>query len=138
MSSDLYRIMDTIRKVNKENGWDLFNEEIDWEDTDKLPAKLALVHSEVSEGLEAFRGEKVFQPVRVRHSDKDVEGAMLGYMRDMTEQEKQDNFREEMADVVIRVLDLMAGFPNSDFVMDIWDKINKNAARGYKHGGKKV
>lgn len=138
MTSNMYRIMEKIREVNKENGWDLFNEEIDWEDTDKLPAKLALIHSEVSEGLEAFRGGKVFQPVGVKHSDQYVKGAMLGFMREMTEQEKQDNFREEMADVVIRVLDLMSGFPDCDFVTEIWGKINKNAERGYKHGGKKV
>ncbi len=138
MTSDMYKMMKKIREVNEKNGWDLFNEEIDWEDTDKLPAKLALIHSEVSEGLEAFRGGKVFQEVGIRHYDLNVEGVKLGYMREMTEQEKQENFREEMADVVIRVLDLMGGFPDCDFVMEIWDKINKNAKRGYKHGGKKV
>lgn len=138
MVSSMYGIMEAIREVNKKNGWDLFNEEIDWEDTHKLPAILALIHSEVSEGLEAFRGGKVFQEVGIRHSDIHVNGVELGYMREMTEQEKQDNFREEMADVVIRVLDIMGGFPNCDFEMEIWDKINKNALRGHKHGGKKV
>lgn len=107
MSSDMYKMMDRIREVNKDNGWELFHEN-EWEKAYKIPTILALIHSEVSEALEAFRKDDV------------------------------DNFREEMADIVIRVLDVMGGFPKCDFTLEIWDKINRNAERGYKHGNKKV
>ena len=73
----------------------------------KVPATLALIHSEVSEALEAFR-----------HED-------------------QNEFRVEMADTVIRVLDCVAAF-DTDFHRTLCDKIEHNRTRGYRHGGKVV
>jgi NTP pyrophosphatase (non-canonical NTP hydrolase) len=72
-----------------------------------VPAILALIHSEVSEALEAFR--------------KDDQG----------------NFCEEMADVLIRVLDCVAAF-DLDFDWQVQRKMEKNRQRGYRHGGKRV
>lgn len=96
-----------IRENNILHGWDVVNP-IDWEDSiDKIPAKLALIHSEDSEALEAFR-----------HTNK-------------------DNFREELADVIIRTLDLAYGL---GFSMDsaVAEKMKKNRDREYKHGGKRL
>lgn len=67
-----------IVKINTANGWSVTTPE-SWGEQYKIPAVLALVTSEVSEALEAFR-----------HND-------LG------------NFAEECADTIIRVLDLAAG-----------------------------
>ena len=68
-----------IIKINTANGWNVTKPE-EWESSDyKVPAILALIHSEVSEALEAFR-----------HKDK-------------------ENFVEEMADVIIRCLDCTEG-----------------------------
>lgn len=67
--------------------------------------KLALIHSEVSEALEADR------------------------MGD------QENFAEELADVVIRVLDL-CGSMGINLEKAIAEKMEKNKDRSYKHGGK--
>jgi len=67
-----------VREVNRANGWAILQAH-EWTDTYKIPAILALIHSEVSEALEAFR-----------HNDK-------------------TNFAEELADILIRVLDCAGG-----------------------------
>jgi len=79
----------------------------EWDDEYKVPGILALIHSEVSEALEGFRA------------------------RD------QENFVEEMADIVIRVLDCVGGLPQ-DFDSVVRAKLEKNRKRGYRHGGKRV
>ena len=66
---------------------------------------LALIHSEVSEALEADR------------------------------KGDQENFEEELADVVIRILDL-CGSRGIDLEGAIHRKMEKNKGRSYKHGGK--
>lgn len=77
---------------------------------DKIGNKLALVHSEVTEVLEAIR--------KSQGSDKVV---------------------EEMADVLIRLLDLYAAMRNSNIISHSLDeildqKINKNKSRPKLHG----
>lgn len=95
-----------IREVNYENGWKPV-ELADWAVSHKIPAVLALIHSEVSEALEAFR------------------------VNDL------ENFKEELADVLIRVLDCAGGLTH-DFDAVVQAKIEKNRTRGFRHGGKKV
>lgn len=73
----------------------------------KIPAVISLIHSETSEALEAFRKD------------------------DMV------NFKEEMADIIIRVLDLTYGL-EIDIECEIYKKLEKNKTRGYRHGNKKV
>lgn len=96
-----------INGINRANGWNVMKPEEWAEQPYKIPGILALIHSEVSEALEAFRKD------------------------DMA------NFAEEMADVVIRVLDVCGGL-GIDLGRGILDKLAKNRQRGYKHGGKKV
>lgn len=67
-----------IVEINTANGWNVMRPE-QWSDTYKVPAVLALIHSEVSEALEAFR------------------------------KDDRENFSEELADVLIRTLDCAAG-----------------------------
>jgi NTP pyrophosphatase (non-canonical NTP hydrolase) len=68
-----------IRGANRGNGWNV-TEADDWDASYKIPAVLALIHSEVSEALEAFR------------------------------KDDPDNFMEELADIQIRLLDLAGAF----------------------------
>ncbi len=79
-----------------------------WRDNDLLiPTKLALIHSEVSEALEAFRNDDYA------------------------------NFKEEIADIIIRTLDLAAGLAmNVDLIVKY--KMAKNASRTKMHGGKRI
>jgi NTP pyrophosphatase (non-canonical NTP hydrolase) len=66
---------------------------------------LALIHSEVSEALEADRKGDV------------------------------ENFKEELADVCIRIFDL-CGLKGIDLEKAITKKMDYNKSRTYKHGGK--
>lgn len=95
-----------INEVNRNNGWNVL-EPSQWSDAYKIPAILALIHSEVSEALEAFR---------------------IG---------DRENFEEELADVIIRVLDCAGGL-DLDMEAAVASKIEKNRSRGYRHGGKTV
>jgi len=95
-----------IRDINIANGWNVTKHE-EWLDTYKIPAILALIHSEVSEALEAFRAGDV------------------------------DNFCEELADTLIRVLNCVAAF-TTDFDAVVHAKLERNRRRGYRHGGKRV
>ena len=78
-----------------------------WEDAYRIPAILALITSEVSEALEGFR------------------------LND------RENFSEELADVLIRVLDCAGGL-GIDLDRCVREKMEKNRHRGYRHGGKRV
>lgn len=80
--------------------------------------KLALIHSEVSEALAVHRDV---------YDDEDVD-ATTG-LTPMQE----DDFAEELADVVIRVLDL-AGYYDYDIGNIIIDKMAKNEDRPPRHG----
>lgn len=76
-----------------------------WEEKRPIPELLCLVHSEVSEALEAYR-----------------KADMVG-------------FREEMADIAIRLLDLAEAY-GVDLEREIAAKHEKNILRPYRHGGK--
>lgn len=95
-----------INEINREKGWQVCTTE-DWQDTYKIPGVLALIHSEVSEALEAFR------------------------------KGDQENFAEELADVLIRVLDCASGL-GLDLDAEVAQKIEANRRREFKHGGKRI
>jgi len=77
-----------------------------WEDERPVPEILCLIHSEVSEALEAYR-------------DGDDE-----------------LFKEEMADIGIRLLDAAGGY-GFDLMEEMQKKHRKNLKRPYRHGGKR-
>ncbi len=74
-----------------------------WDKERNIGEALMLIVSELAEAMEAHR------------------------------KEDQDNFKEELADTFIRLLDLCGGL-NIDIEGEIAKKSEKNKARPYKHG----
>lgn len=111
-----------IHRLAKEKGW------YDGVDTinlwrlspDYIPSKLALIHSEISEALEAYRKNGI-------PNVDGVEEVIMG----------EGSFAEELADAVIRIFDL-AGLLKIQIGSCILEKHNYNKLRPYRHGGKIV
>lgn len=97
--------MDKIHDYARAHGW--------WDSSREMGTLIALIHSELSEALEADRTGAM--------SDK-IEG-FLG-------------LEEEFADVIIRILDVCA-YHKLRIVEAIEAKMNYNENRPYRHGGKR-
>lgn len=82
-----------------------------------LPLKLALIHSEVTEALDVHRKE-------YDDTDEDPNSGMT----DMQE----EDFAEEVADVIIRALDV-AGYFGWNIGDVILHKVNVNRSRPHRH-----
>ena len=83
-----------------------------------IPEKLCLIHSEVSEALEEHRNGHA--PTEIYYTGEKPEGIGI-----------------ELADVVIRVLDL-CGALGIDLEGMIELKMTYNATRPHRHGGKRI
>lgn len=84
-----------------------------WEDKEfSVGEKLALIHSEISEALEAHRKTEMLE-------DEHVPG--------------YDNFDIELADAIIRIVDL-AGRLHIDIGGAVVEKMRYNQGREWKHG----
>lgn len=95
-----------------EKGW---RPESKTEPTRSLPEDIALMHSELSEALEAFRDGHLYTFV-------DHEG-------------KPQGFFSELADCVIRILDTCEQH-GADLSKEIQLKMDYNDKRPWRHGGK--
>ena len=96
-----------IHETAKDHGW--------YESHRELPELIALMHSELSEALEEYRDKKPMQ-----------------YMQDG----KPEGVAIELADCVIRILDA-AAYMGLDIGGAIYEKMNYNKTRPWRHGGKR-
>lgn len=108
---------DRVLAVNKANGW--------FEDDRTVGDDLALIHSEVSEALEAFRDWGL--------EDATAKPTPLGEIS----LPKPEGFGSEMADILIRLLDTCER-RGVDLAFEFERKLAHNTQRGYKHGGKNL
>jgi NTP pyrophosphatase (non-canonical NTP hydrolase) len=91
-----------VHQYAKDKGW--------WEENREVPELLCLIHSEISEALEAYRNG-------IPNGEKHCLG-------------------EELADAVIRIWD-MAEALNINIVEEVNKKHKYNLQREYRHGNKK-
>lgn len=101
---------DTVKQLNEWNEAAIINE--------VLGNKISLIHSEVSEALEAIRKGDAY--AHEPKSEKTPNHSLLA---------------EELADTVIRIFDL-ASHCNIDLGMAIVDKVMYNSKRPHMHGKK--
>lgn len=111
--NQITKLSKQVYQANVEKGF--------WEDGRSFAECIALIHSEVSEALEADRSGKTFS---VPFKEFDV---------DWFKANVKDTREDELADAVIRILDL-AGHLNIDLGKHIEMKLAYNSTRPRKHG----
>lgn len=93
-------------------------------DSPPVGMKLALIHSEISEALEAYR--------------EAPEGKEAGWW--ISDTGKPEGFVSELADALIRIGDLLVptGTSGEEFERVVALKMAYNASRPHRHGGKRA
>ncbi len=117
---ELRKLQKAVHELAQEKGW--YDGTPKADDPTWLGARLALVHSEVSEALECVRRGQM---------TRTYPGPRNG---DAT---KPEGLPTELADVVIRVLDLAESL-GIDLELEIVCKHAFNRTRESRHGGKKL
>ena len=115
MDMTISGLMKESHNTSVSKGW--------WDDSNRnIGELLALVHSEVSEALEAYRitGESGLNDIWNRESDGKPEG-----------------FTVELADTLIRIFDMCAAY-KLDIENALEIKMEFNKSRPYRHGNKKA
>ncbi len=98
-------------------------------DWSNMPEKLILIVTEIAEAMEAYRGvdsnhlSSFYGRLHVNRKPKKHLGSY----------KKFENFKEELADAVIRILDI-TGTMGIDIEAEIKRKMKKNNMRPVRHG----
>ena len=121
--TNLNEISKQVYEANKLKGFDVKNE--------NLGQTLCLIHSEISEALEAIRHDKKASLMAFDYREEDRE-TDLDFQSDFQELIK-DTFEDEIADTFIRLIDLV-GALEIDIDRHIELKRRYNSLREYKHG----
>lgn len=120
------RLSAEIHKNNVNKGF--------YEDKKNIGEMLALVHSEVSEALEADRKGNYANMDEVLWDDMN-NTSEEGYFQHAFGAYCKDTFEDELADIMIRVMDL-AHYKGIDLEKHIDAKMKFNSLREFKHGKK--
>jgi NTP pyrophosphatase (non-canonical NTP hydrolase) len=116
MTTDLREMAIEVRDVNTALGWR--------EEGKTFGDYIALLHSELSEALEAYRDHRLADAT-------DTERWNAAGLC------KPEGVGSELADVLIRLLD-MADFYGLDLAAEYQRKIAYNRSREFQHGGRTV
>ncbi len=100
-----------------------------YEDKKNIGEMLALIHSEVSEVLEAHRNDDFTEKGIIQDLFCETEENFIHIFKTKI----QDTFEDEVADIVIRCLDL-CGYLQIDISKHVEAKIRYNSTRPFKHG----
>lgn len=112
-----------VREVNEANGW--------FESDRTVGDDLALLHSEVSEALDAYRDHGLDDPTG--QCPEDFNGRHLHGASPC----KPEGFGSELADVLVRLLDTCER-RGVDLAAEYERKVAFNRTRGHRHGGKNL
>lgn len=115
----LAQMMEEVTAVNVTNGWHDNNR--------RFGEDIALLHSEVSEMLEAYRD----------HGLEDATKKVTGDDGVIRHYGKPEGVGSEAADILIRLLDT-CDRADIDLYAEYARKIAYNKTRGHRHGGKKL
>lgn len=110
-----------VYEVNEANGW--------FEEDRTVGDDLALLHSEVSEMLEAYRDTGL--------EDATAPPIQAGEDPAVVVLQKPEGFGSEAADVLVRLLDTCKR-RGVDLGYEFERKLAYNATRGHRHGGKRL
>jgi NTP pyrophosphatase (non-canonical NTP hydrolase) len=147
----LAQMQQQVREVNVANGWF---------DSDRTFGEdIALLHSEASEMLEAYRETGTAEPPREVRGDEEAYASWpdaIQYLAGIIDQDPDERFDKgdevllaqfgvvkpegigsEAADVLIRLLDTCERY-GIDLDHEFERKIAFNATRGHRHGGKRL
>lgn len=127
---NLNRLAENINQANKDKG---FYDGYDPSDDRQIIEKLFLITSEVAEAGEAMRDS-----IRVDDADSTARTILRTCNNDMVFKDEfktyvKDTFEDEVADILIRTLDL-AGWLGIDIEAHVQAKLKYNATRPNKHG----
>ena len=112
-----------------------------WEKPPTLPEALCLIHAELSEALEEYRAKRPMVYFVVEMDDSKG-GTYPAIREDIISEEdfageKPEGIAVELADVILRTLDLMAAL-GVDVDAVVMAKHRYNLGREYRHGGKAI
>lgn len=112
-----------------------------WYEADRgFPEEVALMHSELSEALEEYRGDRGFGE---HYYSQTIDGGATLFFDSTAYHEpgqvKPEGIAAELGDVVIRIADA-AGNPDRpiDLARGVLEKIRYNRTRPARHGNKKA
>ena len=132
MRNDLYDMQAEVAQVNFDKGW-----RGDGAPDVSFGESIALLHSEVSEALEAYRDHGLADATGDSGKFVRFGGDTLSTSPVHFVPPKPEGVGSELADVLIRLLDTADRF-GIDLTAEYERKVAFNATRPYRHGGKRL